>query len=189
MTSRRLRFEVLRRDGYACRYCGAAAPEATLTIDHVLPTTLGGTDTADNLVTACTPCNIGKSSIAPDQPMVEKISDDALRWAAAVKEAAAASLMAHEEATAYADAVLDEWFKHTWGWQRLPAPVPEDARPGLDGFRVRGLPIEILTHAATIALTNDKVAAGGKWRYFMGIAWNKLREIEADAKLRYDGDE
>jgi len=97
--------------------------------------------------------------------------------------------MAHEEANAYVDTVLDEWFRHTQGWQRLPALVPDDARPSLAGFHARGLPIDLLMHAATIALTNDKVGPGGKWRYFMGIAWNQLREIEADAKLRYDGDE
>ena len=35
--SKRTRYEVLRRDNHACRYCGASAPDAKLTVDHVLP--------------------------------------------------------------------------------------------------------------------------------------------------------
>lgn len=40
--SKRLRFEVLKRDNYTCRYCRASDGE--LTIDHVTPVALGGTD-------------------------------------------------------------------------------------------------------------------------------------------------
>ena len=39
--SRRLRFEILRRDNYTCCYCGAKSPDVTLAVDHVLPVTLG----------------------------------------------------------------------------------------------------------------------------------------------------
>lgn len=48
--SKRLRYEILRRDNYACRYCGASAPDVPLRVDHVTPVALGGTDTADNLI-------------------------------------------------------------------------------------------------------------------------------------------
>jgi 5-methylcytosine-specific restriction endonuclease McrA len=40
--SKRVRYEVLRRDGHRCRYCGAAAPEVALTVEHVVPQALGG---------------------------------------------------------------------------------------------------------------------------------------------------
>lgn len=43
--TKRTRFEVLRRDGHRCRYCGDTAEAgATLTVDHVVPVALGGTD-------------------------------------------------------------------------------------------------------------------------------------------------
>lgn len=32
--SKRTRYEVLRRDNHACRYCGASAPEVKLTVDR-----------------------------------------------------------------------------------------------------------------------------------------------------------
>jgi 5-methylcytosine-specific restriction endonuclease McrA len=51
--SKRLRYEILRRDNYACRYCGATAPDVKLNVDHVIPQSLGGSDKPDNLVTSC----------------------------------------------------------------------------------------------------------------------------------------
>lgn len=61
--SKRLRFEILRRDNHACRYCGGVAPDATITVDHVVPVALGGSDDPSNLVAACKDCNAGKSSV------------------------------------------------------------------------------------------------------------------------------
>lgn len=55
--SKRIRFEVLRRDNYTCRYCGGSAPDVKLTVDHVMPVALGD---PTNLVTACKDCNAGK---------------------------------------------------------------------------------------------------------------------------------
>lgn len=60
----RLRFKILERDGYRCRYCGRAAHEARLEIDHVHPRAHGGPMwDIDNLITACWECNHGKGDI------------------------------------------------------------------------------------------------------------------------------
>jgi|TARA_B100000073_G_C23426250_1_gene449298 hypothetical protein len=45
------------RDGHKCQYCGATR---RLTIDHVIPKSKGGTDDWENLVVACSSCNIKK---------------------------------------------------------------------------------------------------------------------------------
>ena len=55
--TKRTRYEVLKRDNHACRYCGAVAPDVKLQVDHVIPVALGGTDNPDNLVAACVACN------------------------------------------------------------------------------------------------------------------------------------
>lgn len=55
--SKRLRYEILRRDNHTCRYCGATAPDVKLTVDHVVPVALGGSDVPTNLVAACDACN------------------------------------------------------------------------------------------------------------------------------------
>ena len=49
-----LRIEVLARDGHACQVCGA---EDRLTLDHIVPYSQGGPDTAENLRTLCRRCN------------------------------------------------------------------------------------------------------------------------------------
>jgi hypothetical protein len=59
---KRLRFEVFKRDGFCCQYCGAKPTEqAPLVIDHITPVCEGGTNDLENLISACEPCNQGKS--------------------------------------------------------------------------------------------------------------------------------
>ncbi len=58
-----LRFQVLERDGFACRYCGRAPADGVqLHVDHVLPVSSGGGDDLGNLLTSCADCNLGKGS-------------------------------------------------------------------------------------------------------------------------------
>ena len=59
-----LRFTVLQRDGFRCRYCGrtAAEPGVVLHVDHVVPLVAGGATSEDNLMTACSECNLGKAT-------------------------------------------------------------------------------------------------------------------------------
>ncbi len=78
--TKRARYETLRRDGYACRYCGAKAPDVILTVDHVVPVALGGTDALSNLAAACGSCNTGKSSSNPDDSLVTDVANDAQLW-------------------------------------------------------------------------------------------------------------
>jgi hypothetical protein len=60
--SRRLRFAVLFRDGFTCQYCGRKPPEVSLHVDHRNPFSLGGEHSMENLMTACSECNLGKSN-------------------------------------------------------------------------------------------------------------------------------
>ena len=61
-----LRFSILQRDGFRCRYCGRPgnAPGVVLHVDHVVPVVAGGATTEDNLLTACDECNLGKAARA-----------------------------------------------------------------------------------------------------------------------------
>lgn len=58
-----LRFEILERDEYTCRYCGRSAPSVPLEVDHVTAVVDGGTDDPANLVTCCWSCNRGKEGL------------------------------------------------------------------------------------------------------------------------------
>lgn len=68
-TGKRLRFEVFKRDGFTCRYCGSQPPEVVLVLDHVVPVSEGGESSALNLLTACEACNQGKS----DRPLTDVV--------------------------------------------------------------------------------------------------------------------
>lgn len=70
--SKRLRFEILRRDDSTCRYCGRSAPNVILEIDHIIPVKLGGTNDLLNLVAACHDCNSGKSARALDDATIQR---------------------------------------------------------------------------------------------------------------------
>jgi hypothetical protein len=61
---KRLRFRVLRRDGYRCQLCGMTAGDGiTLQVDHRVAVANGGSTDESNLWTLCQPCNSGKSDM------------------------------------------------------------------------------------------------------------------------------
>lgn len=60
--SKKIRFEVFKRDSFKCVYCGSSAPDVMLEIDHIQPVSKGGDNNIINLVTACNSCNNGKSN-------------------------------------------------------------------------------------------------------------------------------
>lgn len=66
--SKKLRFEVFKRDKFTCQYCGKSAPDVVLEVDHIKPVAKGGTNDIMNLVTSCMECNRGKSD--------KELSDD-----------------------------------------------------------------------------------------------------------------
>ncbi len=53
------RFNLFLRDGFVCQYCGS---DGRMTFDHVVPKSQGGRTTWDNVVAACTDCNLKKGS-------------------------------------------------------------------------------------------------------------------------------
>ncbi len=56
------RFNVFLRDRFVCQYCGDGNE---LTFDHVVPRSLGGQTTWENVVAACAPCNLKKGGHMP----------------------------------------------------------------------------------------------------------------------------
>jgi HNH endonuclease len=83
--SKKIRFEIFKRDGFRCVYCGAVPSDTVLLeCDHIQPVVEGGTNEVDNLVTACGACNSGKGATplsSVPQSLAEKAAEVAEREA------------------------------------------------------------------------------------------------------------
>lgn len=60
--SKKMRFDVFKRDLFACQYCGATPPKVVLEVDHITPVSAGGKNQVENLITSCFDCNRGKGA-------------------------------------------------------------------------------------------------------------------------------
>ena len=74
----KIRFEVFRRDGFTCQYCGGKPPAVVLEADHVVPVSAGGKNDMANLKTACFECNRGKAARHPDKITVTTTAGEAV---------------------------------------------------------------------------------------------------------------
>lgn len=194
--TKRLRYEILRRDNHTCRYCGESAPGVKLTIDHVVPVSLGGADEPANLVAACTDCNAGKAASNPDAPLVENVAEDALRWAKAIERAT-------ELRKKNREAQFEFYKRFVLTSQEICDDNPDARFPSIDSaggplsamrtvseFYSAGLDMSELIDAMSIAMSNDRLSEDGIWRYFCGVCWRKVDALhEAARSLIESGDE
>ncbi len=82
------RFNLFLRDEFCCQYCGAVGD---LTFDHVVPRARGGVTSWDNVVAACSRCNLAKGSRSlahsgmtlrkpPGQPTPEQLKNQGRKF-------------------------------------------------------------------------------------------------------------
>ena len=57
--------EIFLRDQYTCQYCGTKSQQ--LTLDHVVPRRQRGPHTWENVVAACSKCNLHKAGFTPQE--------------------------------------------------------------------------------------------------------------------------
>lgn len=172
--SKRTRFEVLRRDEYTCRYCRSS--EGALTVDHVTPLALGGTDHPRNLVAACRDCNAGKSSAAPDSSTLDALSDAQIAY-----EKARATVIAREQKKARSrrkdyDLFLDEWDATSPRYSELPAGW----RATVSTWLARGIPIERILDAMHIASSKNHLPSSAVYPYMAKVVWNWISDLEEE---------
>jgi len=164
--SKRTRFEILRRDNYTCRYCRSTENE--LTIDHVTPVALGGTDEPSNLVACCKDCNAGKTSTSPDTATVEDVTNDALRWSAAMTKAAEMLSDQAGDRNAYIDSFLAAWPSYR--------SAPTNMTDAVGRFFDLGLPESVMVEAALVA--GSARGIHDRQSYFAGICWKRIRTMQ-----------
>ena len=61
------RRSIIRRDKSICQYCAKKLNASEITIDHIIPRSVGGQNTFTNCVVSCLPCNSKKSNKTPEQ--------------------------------------------------------------------------------------------------------------------------
>lgn len=169
--SKKTRFEVFKRDGFACQYCGAHPPGVILHIDHIMAVAAGGTNSIDNLVTACEPCNLGKGArnlkVAP-QSLDQKAKDIAEREA---------QLHGYQQIVTAKRLRLEDD-----AWAVFGVLYPGDDRVSSDEMLgtkrfIERLGLESVLDAAEIAVASS-VHHRRLFRYFCGVCWNRIRELD-----------
>lgn len=120
--SKRTRFDVFKRDGFTCQYCGAQPPGVVLELDHVHPVSLGGDSGEINLTTSCNVCNSGKSNKLLGDRAVRPDADEAYLRVQQELAEAKRYLQAKDELSQMEGElkthVLRTWQEHLGGWTR-----------------------------------------------------------------------
>lgn len=60
------RLNIYMRDRNTCQYCGKRFQRAELNLDHVMPVSLGGRTSWENVVCSCIRCNVKKGGRTPE---------------------------------------------------------------------------------------------------------------------------
>ena len=68
------RINIFKRDGDTCQYCGRKSSRSELTIDHVIPRSLGGKSIWENVVCCCMECNRRKGGRVPEEAGIKLIT-------------------------------------------------------------------------------------------------------------------
>jgi hypothetical protein len=61
------RRNIFARDRNRCQFCGKRFPTSELSLDHIIPRSMGGRTTWENIVCCCVACNVRKGGRTPAQ--------------------------------------------------------------------------------------------------------------------------
>jgi hypothetical protein len=175
--SKKLRFEVFKRDGFACQYCGAHPPDVLLEIDHIISVKDGGGNDEGNLFASCFDCNRGKGarplSSAP-KSLAEKGEE--------IREREVQLLGYREIMQLRADRIEADM------WRVADALVKDASTNGMNRDWLRGiktfndrLPLHDVLEAVETAYAKKPFSNARRFKYFCGICWKKIRETDGES--------
>ena len=172
--SKKVRFEIFKRDNFCCAYCGQRPPQTTLEIDHIKPVSDGGGNEDSNLVTSCFDCNRGKSDrLLASIP--ESLSDKAKR----IKDCEE-QLAEYRKITEARNNRIkaDCWLVVHAIFGNETNEIRTDWFTSIKRF-LSSLDIDDVVDAGEIAGSKMHFKTDRKkFTYFCGICWNKIREAE-----------
>lgn len=171
--SKKIRFEVFKRDNFTCQYCSSKPPKVSLEIDHLLPVCKRGTNHIDNLITACFDCNRGKGGVeltSIPQSVIEKskIKKLALKQYKEYQNIISKEVAQINIDIDHVDLVFCKVFPGP--------PLTEKSRISVKTF-IKKLDTETVVYAMEIACSKMETEYMC-WKYFCGICWSKIKERE-----------
>ena len=169
--STRTRFEIFKRDSFTCQYCGNQPPHVILHVDHILAVANGGSNDTGNLVTACSQCNLGKSSV-PLSAIPKSLEETAEADSERTAQVQAHAEMIRESRNA---AELQMWEIAEVIQPGAEAGWPRDKCSGVSMF-IKKIGYPATLEAAYIAVDRYGPVGSGRFKYFCGICWNRVRE-------------
>lgn len=171
--TKKLRFDVFKRDSFTCQYCGSVPPNVVLEIDHINPVSLGGDNSIDNLITSCFECNRGKAANS-----LSGIPKTIKQKAQTLKEQEA-------QITAYNELVKEKASRLELESWEVAETLEADLLEEYDRKRMHDikqflnrLPLHEVVEAAEITSFKFNKITNYSFRYFCGICWNKIRDDE-----------
>lgn len=166
------RFEVFKRDQFTCQYCGAHPPAVVLHVDHIVAVAAGGQNEDDNLITACSDCNLGKGARAlGDVP--QSLADKA----AEIRERESQLAGFNEVMSARRERLeRDCWtaldaYMERFGLESIPRADFQSVKRFVEALGVSDC-IDAMDMALAKSLRSDYQT----FRYFCGICWRWVRE-------------
>lgn len=175
--SKKIRFDVFKRDSFQCGYCGKTPPGVVLEVDHIHPKSKGGKNDMDNLLTACFDCNRGKrDGLLGDVPstltnnlkvLKEKQAQmkEYRKFINKIKKLADKDIQ-------YLSDIYEMYFE---GWVFTETFIHVSLRTFL-----KNLPIHEIEEAMTIAFGKNPHDPEGFIKYFCGVCWRKIRGTTKD---------
>jgi len=173
--SKKLRFEVFKRDGFKCAYCGKCPPQVTLEVDHIDPKSKGGKDDINNLITACFDCNRGKRNI-PLTKVPQKLSDNLIVLQEQEEQLKAYRRFAtkiERRIQKDIEEINDIYTEAYPGWE-----FSDKFKASSLKYFLRLLPKDQVARSLESAICKFPTNKDRVINYFCGICWHKIRGTE-----------
>lgn len=171
--NKKLRFDVFKRDGFQCVYCGRTPPSVVLEIDHIDPVSKGGINDINNLVSSCFDCNRGKRDVqltkkpnkTPENIAILKEQEEQLKeYRKLIKKR---TRRINNDIRIIND-VYGEAYP-TW-------ELSKSFKAGTIKKFLELLPREEIVEALNIAISRFGDDRGRVLSYFCGVCWRKIKK-------------
>lgn len=172
--SKKIRFEVFKRDSFKCQYCGRGSPEVLLHVDHIQPVKHGGTNDLLNLITSCSDCNLGKGSVKLDDATSIEKQRKQLEELQEKREQLEMMMQWREELETMRDDTLN--FAANYYSKRFNSCLTEYGREVLQ-HELEQFGLQLVLDAMDITWRRGSISPQDRLRYMAGICWNKKRGL------------